>query len=74
MSEIKKFTCGYGDFTIEKTYFGLYTSYTMSGEALVSSLTEWECESQTYNYLDWRANGFPDTANKKYDSHVGGKL
>jgi len=74
MTEPKKFSCGYGDFTIQKSRFGLYISYTMEGEALVSSLTEWECESHTYNYLDWRANGFPASPNKKYDSYVGGKL
>ena len=74
MSEEKKFTCGYGDFTIKKSQFNLYISYTMEGEALITSLTEWECESLTYSYLDWRANGFPATPNKKYDSNVGGKL
>ena len=74
MSEAKKFTCGYGDFTIEKSRFGLYISYTIDGEALITSFDEGLCESCTYNYLDWRANGFPETSNKKYESYVGGKL
>ena len=75
MSEEKNwFNGAQGAFYIEKTRFGLYTSVTEAGEKLITSGSSFECEMNTYNYMDWRAHGFPEVDTKTYDSFVGGKL
>ena len=75
MSEKNWFNGAQGAFYIEETMPGLFISISEAGERMVTSGSSYLCEMTTYNYMDWRANGFPEIAGKKsYDSFVGGKL
>ena len=75
MSEKNWFNGAQGAFYIEETIPGLFTSISESGEKMVTSGSSYLCEMTTYNYMDWRVNGFPEIEGKKsYDSFVGGKL
>ena len=74
MSEKNWFNGAQGAFYIEETMPGLFISISEAGERMVASGSSYLCEMTTYNYMDWRVNGFPETDRKSYDSFVGGKL
>ena len=61
-----------GAFTIDKGVHG-YQSFNRDGEKLIFSMTEWECEFWSRNYLKAQQEGWPDTE-VSYSSTVGGKL
>ena len=60
-------------FTIEKTSYGLYTSYDKDGKELVTSLTEETCRAMTHFYLKGKQDKFTGKASR-YDGVVSGKL
>jgi hypothetical protein len=60
-------------FTVEKTVYGLYTSYDKDRKELVTSATEETCRAMTHFYLAGKQEGFTNNA-AHYNSVVGGKL
>jgi hypothetical protein len=60
-------------FTVEKTVYGLYTSYDKDRKELVTSSTEETCRAMTHFYLKVAQDGFTRTESS-YTSTVGGKL
>lgn len=60
-------------FTVKKQRWGTFVSYTLDGEALITSLNEEGCIAATRWYLKAKQEGFTQEA-ATYDSVVGGKL
>lgn len=60
-------------FTVKRQRWGTFVSYTLEGEALITSLNEEGCISATRWYLKARQEGFTEEVTT-YDSVVGGKL
>ena len=60
-------------FTVCSKSWGTFTSYSVKGDPLITSLTEDQCLNATRWYLKAQQDGFPDDS-KSYDGVVGGKL
>ena len=60
-------------FTVKRQRWGTFVSYTLDGEALITSLNEEGCIAATRWYLKAKQEGFTEEA-ATYDSVVGGKL
>ena len=60
-------------FTVKRQRWGTFVSYTLEGEALITSLNEEGCIAATRWYLKARQEGFAEEATT-YESVVGGKL
>lgn len=66
-----------GEFRIQKTRFGLFTSYNREGGGLVTGPTYDSVMMMTPWHLHWAVNGYTAPVGQEqttYDGTVGGKL